>query len=78
VGVTPNGAKPGIVMVDTSSVNAKILAVDVPKHRVTLEEPDGKEKSIKVSKSFQNLDQLQSGETVDMLMTDSVVVEIVK
>jgi hypothetical protein len=78
VGVTPKGAKPGIVMVDTSTVNAKILAVDAPKHRVTLEEPDGKKKSIKVSKSFQNLDQLQSGETVDMLMTDSVVVEIVK
>jgi len=78
VGVTPKGAKPGIVMVDTSTVNAKILAVDAPKHRLTLEEPDGKKKSIKVSKSFQNLDQLQSGETVDMLMTDSVAVEIVK
>ncbi len=78
VGVAPKGAKPGMVMVDTSTVNAKILAVDAPKHRVTLEEPDGKKKTIKVSKNFQNLDQLQPGETVDMLMTESVVVEIVK
>jgi len=78
VGVAPKGAKPGIVMVDTSTLSAKILAVDAPKHRVTLEEPDGKKKTIKLSKNFQNLDQLQVGETVDMLITDSVVVEIVK
>ena len=78
VGVAPKDAKPGIVMVDTSTVSAKILAVDAPKHRVTLEEPDGKKKTIKVSKNFQNLDQLQLGETVDMLVTESVVVEIVK
>ena len=78
VGVAPKGAKPGIVMVDTSTVSAKILAVDAPKRRVTLLDPDGKKKTIKLSKNFQNIDQLQVGETVDMLMTDSVVVEIVK
>jgi len=78
VGVAPKGAKPDMVMVDTSTVSAKILAVDVPKHRVTLAEPDGKKKTIKLSKSYQNIDQLQAGETVDMLMTESVVVEIVK
>lgn len=40
-------------------------AVDVPKHRVTLE-VEGKKKTIKLSKNFQNLDQLQAGETVDI------------
>jgi translation initiation factor 2 alpha subunit (eIF-2alpha) len=78
VGVVPKGAKPGIVMVDTATVSAKILAVDAPKRRITLLDPDGKKKTIKLSKNFQNIDQLQVGETVDMLMTDSVVVEIVK
>ncbi len=78
VGVAPKGAKPGMVMVDTVGLSAKILAVDSRKHRVTLEDPDGKKKTIKVSKKFQNLDQLQPGQTVDMVMTESVVVEIVK
>jgi hypothetical protein len=78
VGVAPQGAKPGIVMVETSALSAKILAVDAQKHRVTLEEPGGKKKTIKVSKKLGNLDQLQVGQTVDMVMTESLVVEIVK
>lgn len=78
VGVAAKGAKPGMVMVDTSALSAKILAVDAQKHRVTLLDPDGKKKTIKVSKKVTNLDQLKVGETVDMVMTDSVVVEIVK
>jgi hypothetical protein len=55
-------------MVDTSALSAKLLAVDAPKRRVTLEEPGGKKKTVNVSKNFQNLDQLQAGETVDMLI----------
>lgn len=78
VGVAPKGAKPGVVMVETAALSAKILAVDAQKHRVTLEEPDGKKKTIKVSKKVGNLDQLHAGETVDMVITESLVVEIIK
>jgi Cu/Ag efflux protein CusF len=77
VSTTPNGAEPGIVMVESSAMSAKILAVDAENHRVTLLDPDGKKKTIKVSKKITNLDQLKVGETVDMLMTDSTVIEIV-
>ena len=77
VSVAPNGAKPGIVMVETSTMSAQILAVDARNHRVTLLEPDGKNKTIKVSKKVTNLDDLKVGDTVDMLMTDSTVIEIV-
>ena len=77
VSVAPNGAKPGVVMVETSAVSAQILAVDAQNHRVTLLDPDGKKKTIKVSKKVTNLDDLKVGETVDMLMTDSTVIEIV-
>ena len=77
VSVSPKGAKPGIVMVETSTVSAQILAVDAQNHRVTLLDPDGKNKTIKVSKKVTNLDDLKVGETVDMLMTDSTVIEIV-
>lgn len=78
VGVAPKGAKPGIVMVDTTALSTKILAVDAAKHRVTIEEPDGKKKTIKLSKKVTNLDQLQVGDTVDMIVTESLVVDIVK
>jgi Cu/Ag efflux protein CusF len=77
VSVAPNGDKPGVVMVETSAVSAKILAVDAANHRVTPLDPDGKKKTIKVSKNVTNLDDLKVGDTVDMLMTDSTVIEIV-
>ena len=78
VGVAPKGAKPGIVMVDTSALSAKVLAVDLQKRRVTLEEPDGKKKTVKLGKNVTNLDQLKVGDSIDMVMTESLVVDIVK
>jgi len=78
VGVAPKGAKPGIVMVETSALSAKVLAVDPEKRRVTLEEPDGKKKTVKLGKKVTNLDQLKVGDSIDMVMTESLVVEIVK
>src|ERR1700689_1685883 len=77
VSVAPNGDKPGVVMVETSAMSAQIVAVDAPNHRVTLLDPDGKKKTIKVSTKVTNLDSLKAGETVDMLMTDSTVIDIV-
>ena len=59
-------------------MSAKILAVNPQKNRVTLLDPDGKKKTIKVSSKITNLDQLQVGETVDMVMTESLVVQIIK
>jgi hypothetical protein len=78
VGVAPKGAKPGIVMVDTVLISGKILAVDAQKHLVTVEDPDGKNKEIKVSKNFKDIDQLKVGDTYDMTVTESLAVKIVK
>ena len=78
VGVAPKGAKPGIVMVDTAAVSAKIVAVDTTKHSVTLLDPDGKKKTVKLGKKVTNLDQLKAGETVDVVLTESLVVDVVK
>jgi Cu/Ag efflux protein CusF len=77
VSVAPNDDKPGVVMVQTSAVSAQIVSVDASNHRVTLLDPDGKKKTIRVSKKVTNLDSLKAGETVDMLMTDSTVIDIV-
>jgi hypothetical protein len=41
-------------------------------------DPDGKKDTLKLSKKVNNMDQLKPGETVDMVMTESLVVEIVK
>ncbi len=78
VAVAQKGDKPGVVEVDTTAVSAKVLAVNPQKHQVTLLDPDGKKKTIKVSSKITNLNQLQPGETVDMVMTESLVVQIVK
>ena len=78
VSVAPKGAKPGIVMVDTAAVSAKIVALNTDKHSVTLLDADGKKKTVKLGKKVTNLDQLKAGETVDLVMTESLVVEVVK
>jgi hypothetical protein len=44
----PKGAKPGIVMVDTSALSAKILVLNTAEHSVTREDPDGKTKAFKL------------------------------
>jgi hypothetical protein len=78
VGVAPKGAKPGIVTADTYAMTAKVIAVDTAKHRVTLEDPDGKKKTLKLGKKVTNLDQLKVGETIGTVITDSLIVEVVK
>ena len=78
ISVAPKGAKPGIVMVETTAVSARVLAVDTGNRRVTLAEPDGKKKTIKLGKKATNLDQLKVGESIDMLVTDSLIVDVVK
>ena len=78
VSINSKGAPPSVVRVDTSALSAKVLAVDPEKHRVTVLDPDGKKKTIKLSKKVTNLDQLQAGETIDMVITDSLIVEIMK
>jgi len=78
VGVAPKGAKPGIVMAETYAMTAKVLAVDTEKHKVTVADPDGKKRTIKLGKNVKNLDQLKVGETIGMVITDSLIVEVVK
>ena len=52
--------------------------MDGEKRRVTLEDPDGKRKTIKLGKDVTHLDQLQVGDTVEVLTAESLVVEILE
>jgi hypothetical protein len=67
LGVAPKGAKPGIGVVETSALGAKILGVNQQKHQVALEDPDGKKPTINVSSKVSNLDQLKAGESATWL-----------
>jgi len=78
VSVAAKGAKPGAYSVETESMTGKILAVDVPKHKVTIEDPDGKKKTVKVSKKIQNLDQLKVGDNIDIGVTEALAIQISK
>ena len=78
VSMNAKGAAPSVVRMDTSAISAKILAVDPEKRRVTIEDIDGKKKTVKLSKKTTGLDQLKAGDTVEMVLTDSLVVKVVK
>lgn len=78
VGVAPKDAKPGTFMVDTMATSAKVLAVDPVKYRVTFEEPDGKKKTVKVSKKMTNLNEIKPGDSVDISITDALAIDVVK
>jgi hypothetical protein len=77
VSVSPKGSKPGAVMVDTVGESGTIEKIDAPKHKVTIAAPDGKKKTIKVSKNV-DLAQLTVGETVDAVLTESLIVDVEK
>jgi Cu/Ag efflux protein CusF len=76
VAIAPKGSLPGGVMVETTSLTGKVLAVDAEKRKVVLEEPDGKKKTMKLSKKVTNLDQLKPGETIDMVVTEALAIEM--
>jgi Cu/Ag efflux protein CusF len=75
--IAPKGAKPGAVMVETTALSGKVLAVEPEKHKVTFLDPDGKKKTVKVSKTV-NINQLKPGEMVNAVLTESLVVDVTK
>ena len=78
VGVTPEGETPAIVKVDTTEITGRIISVDPHKRRITVEDPQGKKRTLKVSKKVNNLDQFKPGDTLDMAVTDETAIELVK
>jgi hypothetical protein len=78
VSVAPKGAKPGAYMVDTETTSGKVLSVDLQKYRVTLEEPNGHKKTVKISRKITNLDRLKVGDSIDIAFTETLAIDIVK
>jgi hypothetical protein len=77
VNLAPKGSKPGGMMVETTAISGKILAIDNEKRKVTYEDPDGKKKTVKVPKSV-DISGLAAGESVDAVLTESVIIKVTK
>jgi len=58
-------------------MSGKILAINSEKRKVTLEDPDGKKKTVKVKTSV-DLSRLAVGDSVDAVLTESVAIKVTK
>jgi hypothetical protein len=77
VNLAPKGSKPGGVMVETTAISGKILAIDSEKRKVTYEDAQGKKKTVKVRKGV-DISGLAVGESVDAVLTESVIIKVSK
>ena len=77
VNLAPRGAKPSGVVVETTAVSGKILAIDDEKRKITFEDADGKKKTVKVRKNV-DISGLAVGESVEAMLTESVAVDVAK
>jgi hypothetical protein len=55
--VTPEGENLAIIEVDTTEVAGRVVSIDPQKRRITIEDPDGKKRTLKLSRKVKNLDQ---------------------
>ena len=77
VALAPVGAKPGGAFAETMQVTAKVTAINVKKHRVTLQFPDGSSKQVKVGKGV-NLDAVQLGTDVTVQVSEGLAITVTK
>ena len=77
IGIAPTGDKPNISMNETTQLVATVTAIDIKKHKATLQFPDGSTKKIKVRKDV-DLSQRSVGEKVVIRSTERFAVKIVK
>ena len=77
VNVAPRGSKPSGIVVETTAISGKILAIDADKRKVTFLDPDGRKKTVKVRKSV-DISGLAVGESVEAVLTESVAIDVTK
>ena len=77
VDVQSEGDSPVLVKVDTSVIKGKIISIDAKKRRLTFEGPDGRKKTVKLSRRVKNLDKFKPGDEINMAITDEMVVAVV-
>jgi hypothetical protein len=69
---------PGMVVVNTVKVSARVTAIDKKKRTATLLGPDGKKYPIKVGPEAVNFDQVKMNDLVNVTLTEELVVYLEK
>jgi Cu/Ag efflux protein CusF len=77
VALSPQGAKPGGVVLNTVQVTAKVTAIDLKNHKATLQFPDGTTKKIAVRKDV-DLTKQKVGDEVVLRCTEALAISVEK
>jgi hypothetical protein len=77
VALSPIGAKPGGVVVNTVQVTAKVTAIDLKRHTATLQFPDGSTRTVAVRDDV-DLTKRKVGEGVVIRTTEALAVTMEK
>jgi len=72
---SPEGAKPGGKIVDTVAFTARIMGVDVPNRRVTLQTADGEKETVKVGPDI-DLANIKPGDHVGVRATRAFAITV--
>ena len=75
--LAPKGARPGGVVADTVQVTAKGTAIDLKKHKATLQFPDGSTRTVAVRPDV-DLTQRKVGEEVVIRTTELLAISVEK
>jgi translation elongation factor P/translation initiation factor 5A len=75
VALAPKGAKPGVLMADTVEVTATVKAIDLKRHKATLQFPDGKSKTVAVRPDV-DLTKVKLGEEVVIRTTEAMAIVV--
>ena len=75
VALAPVGAKPGGVVVETSQVNVKVVAVDAKNHKVIFQLPDGTTKKVKVGRKV-DLSTVRPGDNVTVQVSEGLAITV--
>lgn len=77
VALVPKGAKPGGVIADTVQVTATVTAIDLRRHKATLQFPDGAARTVAVRPDV-DLTKRRVGEQVVIRITEMLAIRVEK
>ena len=75
VALAPKGAKPGGIVASTVQITATVTAINLKRHKATLQFPDGSTKTVAVRKDV-DLTQRKVGEEVVIRCTEAVAIQV--
>jgi hypothetical protein len=76
VRVAPKGARPGIVLSDTSEITAKVEAIDYKNRTVTLIGPEGRSGTFTVDRRVKRFMAVKVGDELVVRVTDAIAVAV--